>query len=142
MSNEQSETGNGSEASPNMPFPVIGIGASAGGIEALTALLPHIPSASKMAFVIVQHLPPQHESLMAEILRRATTLPVLQIDDNMTVESGTIYVTRPGYTVTIANGRLHLGSPVDERGHRRPIDDFFRSLAAEQGEHAIAVVLS
>jgi two-component system CheB/CheR fusion protein len=142
MSNEQSETGNGSEVSPHLPFPVIGIGASAGGIEALTALLPHIPSASKMAFVIVQHLPPQHESLMAEILRRATTLPVLQIDDNMTVESGTIYVTRPGYTVTIANGRLHLGSPVDERGHRRPIDDFFRSLAAEQGEHAIAVVLS
>ncbi|MBV9697330.1 MAG: hypothetical protein JO005_10415, partial [Gammaproteobacteria bacterium] len=130
------------EADANLAFPLIGIGASAGGIEALKEFFSTVPDGTNMTFVVVQHLPPQHESMMAEILRRATPLPVQQITDGMRLEAGTVYVTRPGHTLTLGQGRLHLGAPVDERGHRRPIDDFFRSLAAEQGGRAIAVVLA
>jgi two-component system CheB/CheR fusion protein len=97
---------------------------------------------SGMAYVVIQHLSPEHESLMAEILSRCTPMPVRQIEEGMRVEPNRVYVIRPGHTVTLAGGTLHLGEPVEKRGHRRPIDDFFRSLAREQRERAIAVVLS
>src|SRR6185312_118979 len=77
-----------------------------------------------------------------EILSRCTQMPVRQIEEGLRVEHDRVYVIRPGHTVTLANGTLHLGEPVEKRGHRRPIDDFFRSLAREQRERAIAVVLS
>jgi CheB methylesterase len=79
---------------------------------------------------------------MAEILGRCTSMPVSQIENGMLVEPDHVYVIRPGYTVTVKDCRLHLGEPVEKRGHRRPIDDFFRSLAGEQREDAIAVILS
>ncbi|HET6493436.1 MAG TPA: CheR family methyltransferase, partial [Burkholderiales bacterium] len=101
-----------------------------------------MPEASDMAFVVVQHLPPERESMMAEILARHTSMPVHLIQEGMTVEPNNVYVIRPGFTVTLRDGALHLGEPVEKRGHRRPVDDFFRSLAAEQKERAIAVVLS
>ena len=95
-----------------------------------------------MAYVIIQHLSPEHQSLMAEILGRCTSMPVSQIQDGASVEPNHVYVIRPGYTVTLKDGRFCLGEPVQRRGHRRPVDDFFRSLAEEQQEKAIAVVLS
>ena len=125
-----------------LPFPVVGIGASAGGVEALNAFFDGLPRESAMAFVVVQHLPPERESLMAEILARHTHLPVLQVTGGLTLQAGHVYVTRPGFTVTLERGVFRLGEPVEKRGHRRPVDDFFRSLADMQQEKAIAVVLS
>jgi len=132
----------GFEQGANLPFPVVGIGASAGGIEALTAFLQSAPADGGMAFVVIQHLPPQSQSLMPEILGRCTPMPVMQIEDGTHVEPNAVYVIRPGYTVTLERGQLRLGEPVESRGHRRPVDDFFRSLALEQKERAIVVVLS
>jgi two-component system CheB/CheR fusion protein len=125
-----------------LPFTVVGIGASAGGVEALRSFFAASPAASGMAYVVIQHLAPDHESLMAEILGRCTAMPVAQIEDGMAVQPDHVYVIRPGHTLTLADGRLHFGAPVDRRGHRHPVDDFFRSLAREQKENAIAIVLS
>ncbi len=124
------------------PFPIVGIGASAGGVDALKAFFSATAPDSGMAYVVIQHLSPEHQSLMADILGRCTSMPVSQIQDGTPVQPNHVYVIRPGYTVTLKEGRLHLGEPVGRRGHRRPIDDFFRSLAEEQHEKAIAVVLS
>ncbi len=95
-----------------------------------------------MAFVVVQHLPPQRESLMADILSKHTAMPVRQVEDGMAVEANHVYVIRPGNTMTVGHGLLHLGEPLEKRGHQRPVDDFFRSLAREQRERAVCVVLS
>jgi two-component system CheB/CheR fusion protein len=95
-----------------------------------------------MAYVVIQHLSPEHQSLMAEILGRCTAMPVLSIEDGMAVEPNHVYVIRPGFTITLQDARLHLGQPLEKRGHGRPVDDFFRSLAREQKESAIAVILS
>src|ERR1700686_4696186 len=125
-----------------LPFPVVGIGASAGGIEALNAFFDALPRECGMAFVVVQHLPPERESLMAEILARHTHLPVLQVTGGLALQAGHVYVPRPGFTITLERGVFQLGEPVEKRGHRRPVDDFFRSLADTQHEKAIVVVLS
>src|SRR5262249_18531942 len=101
-----------------------------------------MPSNSGMAFVLVQHLSPKHESMMADIIGKHTQMPVRQIEDGMSIEPDHVYVIRPGYTLTMDNGRFALGDPLEKPGHRRPVDDFFRSLAAEQQQRAIAVVLS
>jgi len=125
-----------------LAFPVVGIGASAGGVEALRGFFEATPAASGIAYVVIQHLSPDHGSLMAEILGRSTSMPVHQIEDGVRVEPNHVYVIRPGYTVTLEGEFLRLGAPVERRGHRRPVDDFFRSLAREQKEAAIAIVLS
>jgi two-component system, chemotaxis family, CheB/CheR fusion protein len=125
-----------------LSFPVVGVGASAGGIDALRTFFGASSPDSGMAYVVIQHLSPEHDSMMAEILSRSTTMPVLQIEAGMRVEPNHVYVIRPGYTVTLRGGELHLGEPVEKRGHRRPIDDFFRSLAEEQKEKALAVILT
>ncbi|MEO6567148.1 MAG: chemotaxis protein CheB, partial [Opitutaceae bacterium] len=101
-----------------------------------------LPVDNGMAFVIVQHLPPERESIIASILGKHTTMPVLQVEDEMVVNKQHVYVIRPGHTLTIREGRLHLGDPVEKRGHQSPVDDFFRSLAEEQRERAIAIVMS
>ena len=126
----------------SLHFPVVGIGTSAGGIQALSSLLQGIPADTGMAYIIVQHLSPDHESMMAEILANHTDMPVRQIGDGMVVEPNHVYVIRPGHTLTLAGGILHLGEPIERRGFRRPVDDFFRSLAREQKEKAIVVVLT
>ncbi|HEY1791611.1 MAG TPA: chemotaxis protein CheB [Opitutaceae bacterium] len=125
-----------------LAFPVVGIGASAGGIEALRKFFAATSATSGMAFVVIQHLSPDHDSLMVEILARCAPMPVHQIEDGVRVEPNHAYVIRPGHTVTLEDGRLRLGEPVEKRGHRRPVDDFFRSLAREQQDKSIAVVLS
>jgi two-component system, chemotaxis family, CheB/CheR fusion protein len=130
------------EQPPRLPFPVVGVGASAGGLEAFSEFLKATPANIGMAFVLIQHLPPERESMIAAILSKLTPLPVHQVEDEMAVEVNHVYVIRPGRTLTIAGGRLHLSEPTEKRGHQRPVDDFFRSLAEEQRERAIAIVMS
>ena len=118
------------------------IGASAGGLEAFIEFFDAMPASSGMAFVLIQHLPPERESLVAEILGQHTRMPVQQVRQGMAVEPDHVYVIRPGHTLTVREGILHLGEPLEKRGHRRPVDDFFRSLAEEQRERSISIVMS
>jgi two-component system CheB/CheR fusion protein len=130
------------EQPPRLNFPVVGIGGSAGGLEAFIEFFKAMPPTSGMAFVLVQHLPPERESLIAAILGKHTSMPVVQVENEMPVEANRVHVIRPGHTLTINQGRLHLGDPVEKRGHQRPVDDFFRSLAEEQRERAICIIMS
>ncbi|HSI33944.1 MAG TPA: chemotaxis protein CheB, partial [Tepidisphaeraceae bacterium] len=132
----------GGEQPPRLPFVVVGVGASAGGLEAFTEMLLATPPDTGMAFVLIVHLPPERHSLMAEILAKRTRMPVREVEDGMAVEPNHVYVIRPGRTLLMRDGRLRLTEPLEKRGHTRPVDDFFRSLAADQRERAAAVVLS
>jgi two-component system CheB/CheR fusion protein len=125
-----------------LPFHIVGIGASAGGLQALEEFFENVAVDSGMAYVVVQHLSPDHTSLLGEILTRRSRIPVKEIVDGMQVVPDHAYVIAPGQTLTLELGTLRLGDPVEKRGHRRPVDDFFRSLAAEQNEKAVAVILS
>ncbi|HUE69334.1 MAG TPA: chemotaxis protein CheB [Pirellulaceae bacterium] len=122
-------------------FPVVGVGASAGGLEAFTQLLKALPADTGMAFVLVQHLAPSHPSALAEILSRATKMPVLEVRDEPTVEPNNVYVIPPDRSIIIVQGVLQL-LPREGRGAHHPIDQFFRALATEQRHRAIGVVLS
>ena len=122
--------------------PIVGIGASAGGVDALRRLFPQVEPDSGMAFVVVQHLDPDHGSVLAEVLARSTSLPVTQIGDDTAVEPNHIYVIPPNAVLTIRDGRLQLAPPAAPRGQRNPIDEFFTSLARDQGENAACVILS
>ena len=133
-------TGDG--PTPRLPFPVVGVGASAGGLEAYTELLEALPPDGGMAFVLIQHLPPQHDSMLVELLSKRTAMPVVQVEDGMRIEADAVYVIRPGHTLTMADGLLRLGESLAKPGHGRPVDDFFKSLAEEQRERAICVILS
>ena len=122
--------------------PVVGIGASAGGLEALTEFLGSLGHATGMAYVVVQHLAPNHESLLATILARNTEMPVTEATQGMKVESDHVYVIPPARDLTIGDGRLRLTQRAGE-GHRQlPVDHFLRSLAEECGSKAIGVVFS
>jgi two-component system, chemotaxis family, CheB/CheR fusion protein len=129
-------------AKTDAPFPVVGIAASAGGLEAFTDLLRHLPTDTGMAFVLIQHLSPDHESLLSEILGRLTQMPVRQVQDQMVVEPNEIYVIPPNAQMTLVDGIFHLAPRQKIQGHYRPGDVFFGSLAADRGNKAIAVVLS
>jgi two-component system, chemotaxis family, CheB/CheR fusion protein len=128
--------------SPQLPFPVVAIGASAGGLAAYTALLKALPSKSGMAFVLIQHLEPQHESALATLLSRATTMPLVEVSDGMAVEPNHVYIIAPNKSMTIRAGTLRLGPRPEVRGVQLPIDEFCITLAKEQREAAIGVVLS
>lgn len=123
-------------------FPIVGIGSSAGGLEALEAFLENMPPETGMGFVLVPHLAPHHKSIMPELLRKYTKMPVSHIEDGMRVEPNQVYVIPPNRDIVIMNGALQLLEPETQRGVRHPIDYFFRSLAQDQGEHAICIVLS
>jgi two-component system CheB/CheR fusion protein len=122
--------------------PVVGIGASAGGLTALESFLPAIKKDAGLAFVIVQHLDPDHESLLAELLERLSPIPVSTITHETPVEANHIYVIPPNAALTIVDDRLHLAPPAGPRGERTPIDGFFISLAKARGERAAGVILS
>ncbi len=124
------------------PFPIVGIGASAGGLEALELFLRHVPEDSGMAIVIVQHLDPTHKGIMPEILQRATGMEVFQVKDRMPVRPNCVYVIPPNRDMSILHGVLHLFEPKEPRGLRLPIDFFLRSLAEDRQEHSIGVILS
>jgi two-component system CheB/CheR fusion protein len=123
-------------------FPVVGIGASAGGLEAFKKLIKAIPENSGMAYILVQHLHPKHESLLPEILQRVTKIPVVEISDNLHVEPGHIYVIPSNKVLVATDGILQL-SPRSAKGKLHlPIDTFFTSLAEVHQSHAIGVILS
>jgi two-component system CheB/CheR fusion protein len=121
--------------------PIVGIGASAGGLEAFTRLLKRLPVNTGLGFVLVQHLDPQHDSALTQILARATELPVLEVTNDLRVAPDHIYVIPPNTTLSIAQGVLKLKPRGQTRG-TRSIDSFFESLAEDQRERAIGVILS
>ena len=121
---------------------IVGLGASAGGLGALEQFLAHVPKASGLAYVVVQHLDPTHKAMLTELLQRTTTMPVREATASMLVEPDVVYVIPPNSELTVVGGRLHLAEPAQPRGFRLPIDVLFCSLARDQGELAIGVVLS
>jgi two-component system, chemotaxis family, CheB/CheR fusion protein len=128
---------------PRVPAPyIVGIGASAGGLEALEAFFKHVPKTTDLAFVVVQHMDPTHKGAMVELLQRATELPVLEVKDRTRVHAGHVYVIPPNRDLSILHGVLHLIEPTSPRGLRLPIDFFFRSLADDQRERSVGVILS
>jgi two-component system CheB/CheR fusion protein len=127
---------------PGHPFPIVGIGASAGGLQALESFLANVPEGSGMAFVIVQHQDPTHEGALVELLQRGTAMPVAQVKDRMSIKPDSVYVIPPNKDMSILHGILHLLDPVAPRGLRLPIDFFFRALADDQRQHSIGVILS
>ncbi len=123
-------------------FPVVGIGASAGGLEAFTELLRHLPEKSGMAYVLVQHLDPTHGSVLQEILSRTAKIPVTEVTDGTIVQHDHVYVIPANANMIIEDGALRLVPREPARGRHMPIDYFLRSLAEDRGEQAIAVILS
>ena len=125
-------------------FPIVGIGASAGGLSACEAFFSAMPAdtESGMAFVLVQHLSPDHKSILSELVRRYTRMQVHEVEDGMEVRPDHTYIIPPNRDMELVGSRLRLYQPSAPRGQRLPIDLFFRSLAREQHERAICVVLS
>ncbi len=130
------------ECPPSDGFPVVGIGSSAGGLEALEAFFSHAPSDENMAFIIVPHLDPYHPSILGDLISRRTDMEVFEAVDGMKVEPRRVYVIPPGKDMTISDHTLKLFQRTKEMGPTMPIDLFFRSLAEDKGLLAIAVVLS
>ncbi len=129
---------------PKSSFPVVGIGASAGGLAAFEAFFSGMPSDtdSGMAFVLVQHLAPDHKSMLTDLVKRYTRMQVFEVEDGMTVQPDCAYIIPPNRDMAFLEGTLQLLEPAAPRGLRLPIDFFFRSLAQDQHERAICIVLS
>jgi two-component system, chemotaxis family, CheB/CheR fusion protein len=123
-------------------FPIVGIGASAGGLEALEQFLANVPEKSGMAYVVIQHLDPTQKGMLPELLQRVSRMIVFQVEDRMAVKPNCVYVIPPNKSMSILKGVLHLFEPMETRGLRLPIDFFLRSLADDQGERGIGIVLS
>jgi two-component system, chemotaxis family, CheB/CheR fusion protein len=123
-------------------FPVVGIGASAGGLSAFTKLLKVLPIDTGMAFVLVQHLDPKHVSLLPELMKRATSMLVIEVTDGLRVEPDHIYVMPPNHSLALLHGVLHLMPRPDKHGKHLPIDDFLKSLAEDYQSNSIGVILS
>ncbi|NOU48063.1 MAG: PAS domain-containing protein [Bacteroidales bacterium] len=130
-----------SEIIPKL-FPIVGIGASAGGLEAFEEFLGNVPEKSEMAYVIIQHLDPTHKGMLTELLQRVTKMKVIQVKDRTVVMPNRVYVIPPNTSMSILKGVLHLFAPIESRGMRLPIDFFLRSLADDRHELAIGVILS
>ena len=128
--------------SRDAPFVVVGVGASAGGLEALSDLLANLPEKTGMAVVVVQHLDPQHESKLSNLLSRVTHLPVLEATQDLAVQPDHVYVIPRNMTMTIAQGVLQLAPRGGVRGTHLPIDLFLKSLAEDRQSAAIGVILS
>ncbi len=124
------------------PFPIVGIAASAGGLEAFIQLLSQLPADTGMAFVMIQHLDPNRPSLLGEILARSTPMPVREVENGMTVEPNHVYVIPPNTKLLLQSGALRLLPRQKIDGKYMPADAFFESLAVDRGNKAIAVVLS
>jgi two-component system CheB/CheR fusion protein len=121
---------------------VVAIGASAGGIEALTELITHLPADTGMAFVLIQHLDPNHHSILTELIARKTAMSVREVSDGMSVGPNKIYVIPPNSTMSISGDFLHLAPRVDSRGLHMSVDQFMRALAEQKGNHAVGIILS
>lgn len=124
-----------------MDFPIVAIGASAGGLEALSELFEALPSQGAAAYVVIQHLDPDHKSLLAELLSKKTAMPVLQITDGLTIEPAHVYVIPPNSSIALHGDRFET-LPRDRERRHHPVDAFFTSLAQQRADAAIGVVLS
>ena len=123
-------------------FPIVGIGASAGGLEALEQFFSNVPVDCGIAFVVVQHLDPDHKGIMRELLQRITEMQVFTVTDRLKLKPNCVYVIPPNKSMSILNNALHLFDPIETRGLRLPIDFFFRSLADDRKDQSIGIVLS
>ncbi len=125
-------------------FPIVGIGASAGGLGAFESFFSGMPSEndSGMAFVLVQHLAPEHTSILASLIQKYTKMQVFEVEDGITVQPNCVYIIPPGFDMALLNGTLQLLEPSAEPGHRLPIDFFFSSLAHDQRERSIGIILT
>jgi two-component system CheB/CheR fusion protein len=123
-------------------FFIVGIGTSAGGLEALSAFLDHTPPDTGMAFVIVQHLDPNHKSMLSELIGNHTAMCVTEASDGLVVVPNAVYTIPPNKTLKIFHKTLELSTPLEDQGKRKPIDTFFKSLAIDQKSRAIGIVLS
>jgi two-component system CheB/CheR fusion protein len=127
---------------PALNFPVVALGASAGGLEAFTRVLQHLPPNTGMAFLLIQHLAPHHASQLASLLSRVSSMPVLEVEDETPVQPDHVFVIPPNKLMTISQGILRLAPRLPTTGVPMPIDHFFRSLAQDQRGAAVGVVLS
>ena len=130
------------ETSAGRRFPIVGVGASAGGLEAFSELLRHLPQRTGMAFVFVQHLDPTHGSMLRDLLARASSMPVEEAQNGRRMEPDHLYVIQPNTDLTIDGAVLKVAPRTEVRGQHMPVDFFFRTLAKDQGSYAIGVVLS
>ena len=156
MTQKRRRSGNGTTAPRSRPraapqhavlsdaigFPVVGIGASAGGLDAFQKFFDAMPRDSGMAFILIQHLEPKHPSMMVELMARHTAMKVHHATEGMTIEPDCIYVIPPGVYLSIRDGTLHLSEPRERHGSRMPFDFLLNSMASEIGERAICVILS
>ncbi len=124
------------------PFPIVGIGASAGGLEALELFFENMPNDNGMAFVVIQHLYPNYIGMMPELLQRITPMEVFQASDNLKVKPNCVYVIPPNKSLSLLHGALHLFDPVESHGLRLPIDIFLRSMADDRQDKSIGIILS
>ena len=131
-----------SSDSDNGLFPIVGIGASAGGLEAIELFLENVPENSGMAYIVVQHLDPTHKGMLPELLQRVSKMKVFQVKDRMVVRPNCVYVIPPNKTMSIRKGVLHLFQPIQARGQRLPIDFFLQSLADDRKELGVGLILS
>src|SRR3989441_5320232 len=136
------QTGAEGQPSRNEPFPIVGIGASAGGLEAFTQLLKHLPADTGMGFVLVQHLDPDHDSALVQILARVTSMPVREVANELRIAPNHVYIIPPNTDMATAQGVLRLQRRQAGRAPHHSIDFFFESLARDQHECAIGVILS
>lgn len=132
----------GADGSPGLPFLVVGVGASAGGLEAYTELLEALPANPGLALLLVSHLDPDQKSHLAEILSRVSRMAVHEVAEGMKVQVDNVYVIPPGTAMALADGHLTLTPRPPRSIHHMPIDHLFRSLAAIQKDRAVGVVLS
>jgi two-component system CheB/CheR fusion protein len=143
-SNEATDRSHDATETSGAPFPIVGIGASAGGLAAFEAFFSGMPADndSGMAFILVQHLAPDHESILVDLVKRYTRMPVFEVEDGMRVAPNCAYIIPPNRDIALLHGVLQLLEPVAPHGQRLSIDFFFRSLAHDQRERAICVILS
>ncbi len=132
----------GSDARTTVATRAVGVGASAGGLAALQQFLASAPVASGLAYVVVQHLDPTHKAMLVELLAKSTAMPVFEAGEAMCLKPDAVYVIPPNRDLTLSAGVLHLAPPAQPRGFRLPIDLLFCSLARDQGDRAVGVVLS
>lgn len=128
--------------SKSVQFPIVGIGASAGGLEALEQFFGSMPKDSGMAFVVIQHLDPNHKGMMTEILQRITEMKVITVTDRLKIKPNCVYIIPSNKSMSILKGALHLFEPIETHGLRLPIDLFFHSLADDLSEQSVGIILS
>jgi two-component system CheB/CheR fusion protein len=141
-SSDSSQEESAPENRKKKPMYIVGMGGSAGGLEAFEDFFKNTPSDTGIAFVLVPHLDPTHKGYMPELIQRTTPMNVLQVEDGMRVKPDQVYIIPPNKDLTIMHGVLHLLEPAQPRGLRMPIDFFFRHLAMDQGEKSVGVILS